>query len=258
MSETPSPKPKPGSLRDRIAAFENANKSAAPAPGPAPRPKPSTLQSWKPKAPSPPQSPDTERKTTGMSASDAMESIGRGGSLKERMAALQGKGAFGGGAPPPILPKPADKPKWKPPRPVSPPADEFAPSGEAIEAQESPSPTVGDPDIEGEHDVQQDDAETEQDPEEEERQRRAAIAARMARLGGGPSRHGSASVCSGSQLPRSQRLLRLSLRRRRKRYQPQRVCHSISNICYEIMLALVTSTPAEVLKPSHNCQGRGD
>ncbi|KAG0700619.1 hypothetical protein DFH29DRAFT_1080573 [Suillus ampliporus] len=184
MSETPSPKPKPGSLRDRIAAFENANKSAAPAPGPAPRPKPSTLQSWKPKAPSPPQSPDTERKTTGMSASDAMESIGRGGSLKERMAALQGKGAFGGGAPPPILPKPADKPKWKPPRPVSPPADEFAPLGEAIEAQESPSPTVGDPDIEGEHEVQQDDAETEQDPEEEERQRRAAIAARMARLGG--------------------------------------------------------------------------
>ncbi|KAG2337407.1 hypothetical protein BDR05DRAFT_857328, partial [Suillus weaverae] len=126
MSETPpKPKPKPGSLRDRIAAFENANKSAAPAPGPAaPRPKPSTLQSWKPKVPSPPQTPDSERKTAGMSASDAMESIGKGGSLKERMAALQGKGAFGGGTPPPILPKPADKPRWKPPPQVSPPADE--------------------------------------------------------------------------------------------------------------------------------------
>ncbi|KAG1723025.1 uncharacterized protein EDB91DRAFT_185724 [Suillus paluster] len=133
MSETP-PKPKPGSLRDRIAAFENANKGAAPTPGPAPRPKPSTLQSWKPKVPSPPQSPEPERKTAGMSASDAMESIGKGGSLKERMAALQGKGAFGGGAPPPILPKPTDKPKWKPPRPVSPPADDVVPPGGVIEA----------------------------------------------------------------------------------------------------------------------------
>ncbi|KAG1718594.1 WD40-repeat-containing domain protein [Suillus paluster] len=100
----------------------------SPTPGPAPRPKPSTLQSWKPKVPSPPQSPEPERKTAGMSASDAMESIGKGGSLKERMAALQGK--------------------------------------------------------EDEHEAQQDDAEPEQDPEEEERQRRAAIAARMARLGG--------------------------------------------------------------------------
>ncbi|KAG1768504.1 hypothetical protein EDD22DRAFT_872083 [Suillus occidentalis] len=49
-----------------------------------------------------------------------------------------------------------------------------------------PSAT-GDPDptdLEGEHEAQQDAAEIEQDPEEEERQRRAAIAARMARLGG--------------------------------------------------------------------------
>ncbi|KAG1818733.1 uncharacterized protein BJ212DRAFT_107147 [Suillus subaureus] len=186
MSETP-PKPKPGSLRDRIAAFENANKSAAPAPGPAPRPKPSTLQSWKPKVPSPPQSPESERKTAGMSASDAMESIGKGGSLKERMAALQGKGAFGGGTPPPILPKPADKPRWKPPPLVSLPADEVVSQDGAIDAQGSSPPATGDPDhtdLEGGHEAQQDAAEIEQDPEEEERQRRAAIAARMARLGG--------------------------------------------------------------------------
>ncbi|KAG1732308.1 hypothetical protein EDB19DRAFT_1292055 [Suillus lakei] len=186
MSETP-PKPKPGSLRDRIAAFENANKSAAPAPGPAPRPKPSTLQSWKPKVPSPPQSPESERKTPGMSASDAVESIGKGGSLKERMAALQGKGAFGGGTPPPILPKPADKPRWKPPPPVSPPADEVISPGGAIETQGSSPPATGDPDpvnLEGEHEAPQDAAEIDQDPEEEERQRRTAIAARMARLGG--------------------------------------------------------------------------
>jgi hypothetical protein len=187
MSETPSPKPKPGSLRDRIAAFENANKGSAPPPAPAPRPKPSTLQSWKPKVPSPPQSPELERRTSGMSASDAVESIGKGVSLKERMAALQGKGAFGGGVPPPMPPKPAEKPKWKPPPPVSPPVDEAAPTDDAIDAQGSPPPAAGDPDqakAEGEHDVQQDVPETEQDPEEEERQRRAAIAARMARLGG--------------------------------------------------------------------------
>lgn len=186
MSETPQ-KPKPGSLRDRIAAFENANKSAAPAPGPAPRPKPSTLQSWKPKVPSPPQSPESERKTAGMSASDAMESIGKGGSLKERMAALQGRGAFGGGTPPPILPKPADKPRWKPPPPVSSPADEVVSQSGAIDTQGSSPPATGDPDptdLEGGHEAQQDAAEIEQDPEEEERQRRAAIAVRMARLGG--------------------------------------------------------------------------
>lgn len=187
MSETQSPKPKPGSLRDRIAAFENANKSAAPTPAPAPRSKPSTLQSWKPKVPSPPQSPESERKSSGMSASDAMESIGKGVSLKERMAALQGKGAFGGAAPPPMPPKPSEKPRWKPPPQVSPPADEVAPTSDPVDIQGSPSPTPGDPDqdnVETEHDAQQDDAETEQDPEEEERQRRAAIAARMARLGG--------------------------------------------------------------------------
>ncbi|KAF9240233.1 hypothetical protein BU15DRAFT_22982, partial [Melanogaster broomeanus] len=132
MSDQSSPpKPKPGSLRDRIAAFENKGASSA-APGPAAppvvRPKPGGLP-WKPKVPSPPSSPDHaqtgERKIApagGMSASDAMESIGRGGTLKERMAALQGRGAFGG-APPPMPPKPVEKPKWKPPPVVSPPAD---------------------------------------------------------------------------------------------------------------------------------------
>jgi hypothetical protein len=124
-----------------------------------------------------------------MSASDAMESIGKGGSLKERMAALQGKGAFGGGTgtPPPILPKPADKPRWKPPPPLSPPADEVVSQDGVIDPQGSSPPATGDPDhtdLEGGHEAQQDAAEIEQDPEEEERQRRAAIAARMARLGG--------------------------------------------------------------------------
>jgi len=115
-----------------------------------------------------------------------MESIGKGVSLKERMAALQGKGAFGSAAPTPTPPKPAEKPKWKPPpRPLSPPADEAAPTCGSIDRQRSPSLSADDPDqAEGEHEALQDAAETERDPEEEERQRRAAIAARMARLGG--------------------------------------------------------------------------
>ncbi|KAG6376877.1 hypothetical protein JVT61DRAFT_903 [Boletus reticuloceps] len=119
--QSPPPKPKPGSLRDRIAAFENKGGGAPPPGPPQPRPKPGGLQ-WKPSPPSPTTSSDHvqpgERKppsTGGMSASDAMESIGRGGSLRERMAALQGKGAFGG-PPPPIAPKPnVERPKWKPP-----------------------------------------------------------------------------------------------------------------------------------------------
>ncbi|KIJ64567.1 hypothetical protein HYDPIDRAFT_68010, partial [Hydnomerulius pinastri MD-312] len=151
--QSPPPKPKVGSLRDRIAAFENkgaASSPQGPAAAPVPRPKPGGLQ-WKPKPPSPPPSPDraqtVEKKVAGvggMSASDAMESIGRGGTLKERMAALQGRGAFSGGAPPPMPPKPTEKPKWKPPPVVSPPADEdqkeFIASPGAREASRSPPP----------------------------------------------------------------------------------------------------------------------
>jgi len=128
-----------------------------------------------------------------MNASDAKESIGLGGSLKERMAALQGKGAFGaldGGAPAP--PKPAtQKPKWKPPPAVSPPADEETPSSDTGIVVRSPPPIVHkssedestSADTEPTSAPEGEEAE-ERDPEEAERQRRAAIAARMARLGG--------------------------------------------------------------------------
>ncbi|KAI5991110.1 hypothetical protein EDD15DRAFT_2130846, partial [Pisolithus albus] len=142
----PPTKPKPGSLRDRIAAFENKNAPATSAPGsgtgtaaPASRPKPGNLQ-WKPKAPSPPPTPPDQTSKIvgvggGMSASDAKESITRGGTLKERMAALQGKGGFGAPAPPPTLPtKPVavEKPKWKPPPAISsPPADDDEVTGRA-------------------------------------------------------------------------------------------------------------------------------
>jgi hypothetical protein len=202
MSDPPgsSTKPKVGSLRDRIAAFEKpAAGNPLSVPAAAPRPKTGGL-SWKPKVPSPPSSPGgadhtvSGAKTGGMSASDAKESIGKGGSLKDRMAALQGKGAFG--APPPVAPKPAaDKPKWKPPPVVAPPSDhkdedEHPPAEpstslpppshpEQLSVDEAATDTHEEtaPAAEGQ-------GQTEIGLEEEERQRRAAIAARMARLGG--------------------------------------------------------------------------
>ncbi|KAG6854297.1 hypothetical protein C0991_008546 [Blastosporella zonata] len=216
MSEQPTPpKPKPGSLRDRIAAFEKPAGSAAPGPAPVPRPKPGGV-SWKPKAPSPPSSPSaadvsSERKTGGMSASDAKESIKTGGSLKERMAALQNRGGFGG--PPPVAPKPpVEKPKWKPP-PVIAPVDKDD-DDEPSRDDDLPKPppplrkSTSDDKSAGESDIREPgpaaeeaDAETgeaaEADPEEEERQRRAAIAARMARLGG--ARVGMAPVFGRTQ-----------------------------------------------------------
>lgn len=207
MSDPPPTKPKPGSLRDRIAAFEN--KPAVPSgPAPVPRPKPAGGASWKPRALSPPPSPQPgstsassphtpEKKIVGgMSASDAKESIGMGGSLKDRMAALQGRGAFGGlGGAPTAPPKPAtEKPKWKPPPVVSPPSDDEettytndthvsaksppVPITEQAHDDISAKPDEHTPATEGEEDG------GEANPEEEERQRRAAIAARMARLGG--------------------------------------------------------------------------
>jgi len=124
-----------------------------------------------------------------MSTTDAKESIGQGISLKERMAALQGKGGFGPANPPP---KPTtEKPKWKPPpKPVTPPSptEEKPPVDfEAVirsppldaEPAETPAEKPTEPVEQGdEGSVVKD------DPEEEERQRRAAIAARMQRLGG--------------------------------------------------------------------------
>jgi hypothetical protein len=210
MADPPAPKPKPGSLRDRIAAFENKGSSPAPAAAPVPRPKPGGV-SWKPRPPSPSaaaaDAPSADagadagvelpKRTGGMSASDAKESIGLGGGLKARMAALQGKGAFGGvggPAPAPVPPsKPAtEKPKWKPPPvPVVSPGEEDASPAPGLEptdivgGEAAPAPTS--PSIEHVSEaVQPAEGETvaAEDAEEEERQRRAAIAARIARLGG--------------------------------------------------------------------------
>ncbi|PPR07757.1 hypothetical protein CVT24_003707 [Panaeolus cyanescens] len=233
------PKPKVSSLRDRIAAFEKSASSASSAPAPPPpRPKPAGFASWKPKPPSPPGSPSANASTSsassaagasrpgGMSVTDAKESITKGGSLKERMAALQGKGAFG--APPPVAPKPpVEKPKWKPPPAVAPPIDDDDHAGVGSSATadiaaavertisppsvtKSPEPTEGavtegdaetaatkeSPIPQAADDGEQ---ETPADPEEEERQRRAAIAARMARLGG--ARLGMAPPVFGKKPP---------------------------------------------------------
>lgn len=194
--ESPPPK-KIGSLRDRIAAFEKqSSASNTPSNPPPTRPKPGNV-SWKPKQTSPPPSPSNKEKEKersppavgSMSAADAKESIGQGISLKERMAALQGRGGFGPASPPP---KPTtEKPKWKPPpKPVNSPSptEEKAPVDfEAvirspppdIESTETPTEKHTEPAEQGDEG-----GESKEDPEEEERQRRAAIAARMQRLGG--------------------------------------------------------------------------
>ncbi|KAF8575482.1 hypothetical protein K439DRAFT_1655459 [Ramaria rubella] len=201
-SQPPPPKPKPGSLRDRIAAFEKpVPSSTAPKPSPPVRPKPGNV-TWKPAPPSPPsnktEAPETdEKKQGGMSASDAKESIGKGGSLKERMAALQGKGAFGAGSPPP---PPGPKPVKRPPLVVSPPAvEESEESGKDLgagkpEEQNSEhhpelegkdgSDAVMKEDKQGTSKEEEHEPSEEQDEEAKERERRATIAARMARLGG--------------------------------------------------------------------------
>lgn len=206
-SPSSPPKPKPGSLRDRIAAFEQ-KPASSPAPPPAPRPKPGNLSQWKPRPPSPHDAqPPVDRNDTSMSATDAKESITKGGSVKERMAALKGLGAFGGGSAAALPPKPAEKPKWKPPpqvaiappvagddddevdgaeadnkptiSPLKPASDDIV---AALSKHPQPAPTrEGQSEVEGEATVAGEEA---PDPDEEERQRRAAIAARMARLGG--------------------------------------------------------------------------
>lgn len=187
MSDQDPPR-KIGSLRDRIAAFEN-KEPQAPAPAPGPRPKPGHVK-WQPRERSPPPAPvhadvtAAEHGEGGMNPSDAAESVGKM-SLKERMAALQGRG-FGAPAPaaPPIQ---RTEKKWQPPpKPerttsASEHEDEGAGAGEERSVR-SPirSPMSALVEIERKEEPGDEPAED----EEEERKRRAAIAARMARLGG--------------------------------------------------------------------------
>ncbi|KDQ15086.1 hypothetical protein BOTBODRAFT_301614 [Botryobasidium botryosum FD-172 SS1] len=223
------PKPKPGSLKDRIAALNAASASGAsnPLPAPAPRaPAKPANWAWKQRqldaaaasastsaaapataSPSAPvessaganddEQPARPAKRPGMSVTDAQEST-RGQSLKERMAALQGKGAFGN----PLLPPP--------PKPS---ADRLhAPDAHAhAHAHHGESQSEEDSDVHTPHEGRSDygaspaqryrsleggSAEADEEQRDEEAERRAAIAARLARVGGariglGPPAYGA-------------------------------------------------------------------
>lgn len=210
-------KPKIGSLKDRIKQFEASSSASSSGPTPPPlRPKPATLGQWKPKPLDPPSpnkqtsfeiadnsthAKEDDSQGTGMSATDAMESISKGGgTLKERMAALQGKGAFGNPAAAstaPPLPSNEGKPRvWRasPAPPLQPkPVVEITPTDtpvdESHEATELTNPEVSvsspaDNDPRKPNDATQHEEGQPGTEEDEEREKRAAIAARMARLGG--------------------------------------------------------------------------
>lgn len=219
-------KPKPMSIKERMAAFQKAaNEPVAPPPRPAAKP---SNWTWKQKqaeaaaagatAPSPvpstshtappvqarevPQVDERADRKTGMSAVDAQEAI-KGQSLKERMAALQGKGFNAAPEPAPRSAPPSQPRVWK--RPVVPQpegeGDEPSTDSAPLPISLQPLPDSGVPSHESENPDDVDvpapseveavpptetaeGAEEEDDEEEKERQRRAAIAARMARLGG--------------------------------------------------------------------------
>jgi len=191
-SSTPSPsKPKPGSLRDRIAAFEKSSAAATATPERAPvRPKGSNI-SWKPSVSSPDNASGDGEKKPAFGANDAKESIKSGGSLKERMAALQGKGGMGGASPlTPPTPQ-SVKPVRAPPPGLSPSSKEELESPKETGTEESEKDRTASEGrettaTEGAEEKEKPEAtaEVEEDEEANERERRAAIAARMARLGG--------------------------------------------------------------------------
>ena len=188
MSDNPTPPKKVGSLRDRIAAFEKPQASSSGPTPPPPRPKPGGLAGqWKPKqlerVALSPEDSDTDK--GGMSADDARHSISRVGGLKERMAALQGKGAFGApvdsnASKAPPLPSEQGKARvWRNVVDLPPPPAAAATKDE-YNIDATPVPDSDDA-AKGEN-VE---ADTEPKTEEDlERERRAAIAARMAKLGG--------------------------------------------------------------------------
>ncbi|TIA99130.1 hypothetical protein E3P96_02992 [Wallemia ichthyophaga] len=187
-SRSPSPKPVGMSIKERMAMFnkqaESSNAPSAKQPPPSIGRKP---LNWQPPA---------ERKVSsgegrsGLSANDAASSISRpGGSLKDRMAALQG--AFGSASAPSPGPKPEVKPK------ETKQADDIkSPIEESDQQDRSESVNVrstDDPDVAkgAASDVVKDhsdepEANGDEDAKnaEEDRVKRQDIAARMARLGG--------------------------------------------------------------------------
>ncbi|WWD04959.1 hypothetical protein V865_003030 [Kwoniella europaea PYCC6329] len=198
----PPTKPKPlggaggltWSQRQKLRQEQEAKeREANPQPQPQSQPQPTPASSQ----PETTSSTSTEEKNKeeegkGMSAADALSSITKGGSLKERMAALQGHGAFGPSSENKPTPPPVSSGKvWK--RPPAPPAPETeaeedaeAEGSSSTDRQENakspPAVEGGEPLAEAEgQEVPEE--EGEEDEEEKEKARRAAIAARMAKLG---------------------------------------------------------------------------
>lgn len=212
--------PRPQSMKDRLAFFTAAQNKPSPPPPVKPKPaaggltwsqrqklrqeqeakekestvaaSPTTsapIASSGPSIPESKQRDDAENKEeqgTAMSAADALSSISKGGSLKERMAALQGVGAFGGAEKKPAPPAPTGK-VWK--RPT---VQEKEPEPEGDVEAENQSPETGlshkplpssEEGREPESDTKDEVAKEEETEEEQEKARRAAIAARMAKLG---------------------------------------------------------------------------
>ncbi|WWC96190.1 hypothetical protein V866_003057 [Kwoniella sp. B9012] len=133
-----------------------------------------------------------EEEGKGMSAADALSSITKGGSLKERMAALQGHGAFGPSSENKPTPPPVSSGKvWKrPPAPPAPePEAEEDAEAEGSSSTDKPENAKSPPVVEGGEPLAEakgqgvPEEEGEEDEEEKEKARRAAIAARMAKLG---------------------------------------------------------------------------
>ncbi|ODO10042.1 hypothetical protein I350_02267 [Cryptococcus amylolentus CBS 6273] len=118
------------------------------------------------------QAPKEQQEGAGMSTADAVSSITKGGSLKDRMAALQGSGAFGQQQEKPPPPAPSGK-VWS--RPAAPPQ----PDTEVAKGEEGAS-REGDGTVPEGTEATHDDEESE---EAKEKARKAAITARLAKLG---------------------------------------------------------------------------
>ena len=141
-----------------------------------------------PVMPEDPTSPDSasqkkENAGAGLSAADAQNSISKGGSLRERMAALKGAGAFGTPPEKPQAPAPSGKTWKRPPAPEPEPAEEGEETADGAESvmkaktlalEEGDTLAAAGGEMEGEEEAE----------EEKEKAKRAAIAARMAKLGG--------------------------------------------------------------------------
>lgn len=158
---------------EREARGESTEPAQAAAPVQA-APAPATVQAHKP-------TDQTSDKGAGLSAADAASSIGQGGSLKERMAALRAGGAFGAPeAEKPAPPKPSGK-VWS--RPTAPETEPYTEddSQSANEADRAKSPEGEQADPLAASEIN--DGQEEETEEEKEKARRAAIAARMAKLG---------------------------------------------------------------------------